>query len=166
MSVQLVDSYYLKALDNYPYDMEETVEALNYALSYNNEHAGALCLMGRVCMDQLYQYDEAEYYFEKAISADPNYIEVYPHFADLLLRTRSYNQLLKLVDFSLSVKGIAMNGMRHRKALALEAMLDLKGAKKVLKSMILDCFYDNDIEFYENELKRLKKKKEALGKTV
>lgn len=40
------DKYIFQALDAYPYNLEETVESLNYALSYDDKNAVALCLMG------------------------------------------------------------------------------------------------------------------------
>ncbi|NRA11714.1 MAG: hypothetical protein HRT57_07155 [Crocinitomicaceae bacterium] len=42
----LATQYYLKAKDNYPYDLPEAMESLEYAMSYNNEHAETHCLMG------------------------------------------------------------------------------------------------------------------------
>ncbi|MEN8119440.1 MAG: hypothetical protein ABFS35_03800 [Bacteroidota bacterium] len=33
MSITLADQYYIKAIDNYPYNLEESIENLNYALS-------------------------------------------------------------------------------------------------------------------------------------
>jgi len=37
----LADTYYLKALNLYPYDLDQVIEALNFAISYDKDHAGA-----------------------------------------------------------------------------------------------------------------------------
>ena len=49
----LANNYLFKALDAYPYDLEETIEALTYALSYDEKNTVALCLMGRVLCRKL-----------------------------------------------------------------------------------------------------------------
>ncbi|MCG8582088.1 MAG: hypothetical protein MI866_19340 [Bacteroidales bacterium] len=42
----LADQYFIKALDQYPYSLEEAIENLGYALSQDGEHSGANYLMG------------------------------------------------------------------------------------------------------------------------
>lgn len=42
------NKYYFEALDNYPYNLPDCLEALNYALSYDPEDADSLCLMGSI----------------------------------------------------------------------------------------------------------------------
>ena len=44
----LTNNYIFKALENYPYDLEEVMEALNYALSADDKNTMALTLMGRM----------------------------------------------------------------------------------------------------------------------
>jgi len=39
MELTTADQYYLKASCSYPFDLESTIENLNYALSYDYEHA-------------------------------------------------------------------------------------------------------------------------------
>ena len=55
----LVNNYVFKALENYPYDLEEVMEALNYALSYDDKNTMALTLMGRVYAEKLFKYNDA-----------------------------------------------------------------------------------------------------------
>lgn len=45
MAFNLADQYFVKALGMYDYDLEEVVENLNYALSYDPEHP----LLVRAC---------------------------------------------------------------------------------------------------------------------
>jgi hypothetical protein len=51
----LVNNYIFKALDNYPYYLDEVMESLNYALSYDNKNTMALTLMGKVHAEKLYK---------------------------------------------------------------------------------------------------------------
>ncbi|NNG27070.1 MAG: hypothetical protein HKM87_06060, partial [Ignavibacteriaceae bacterium] len=53
MSITLADTFYLKALDLYPFELDQVIEALNYAISYDNDHAGAHCLLGKLNLYQL-----------------------------------------------------------------------------------------------------------------
>ncbi len=49
--------YYFEALDYYPYNIADCLEALSYALSYDPEDADALTLMGRIYSEVLKDYD-------------------------------------------------------------------------------------------------------------
>ena len=44
----LTNNYVFKALENYPYDLEEVMEALSYALSNDDNNTMALTLMGNL----------------------------------------------------------------------------------------------------------------------
>ncbi len=62
MGISFADQYYLKAWDNYNYDIAEVIENLNYALSYKSDHSNANCLMGRVYSEQIYDPKLATHY--------------------------------------------------------------------------------------------------------
>lgn len=59
--------YVLKALDAYPYNLEEVSESLEYALSYDSEDTTALCLMGRMHGEILKDFEAAKNYFWKPL---------------------------------------------------------------------------------------------------
>ena len=101
-----IDKYLFQALDNYPYSLEETTEALDYALSYDAKNVAALCLYARVEAEQLYNYEAAKNYFEEALAVNMEAVAVYPHYIDTLLLNEDYEEASKLIDFALSVKGI------------------------------------------------------------
>ena len=67
MDLTLADQYYLKAVDNYPYCREFVVEKLNYAVSCDDEHLQALCLLGRLYMYELKEYRAALACLQKAL---------------------------------------------------------------------------------------------------
>ena len=77
--MKTVDKYLFQALDNYPYNLEDVVESLDYALSYNNKNTMALCLYGRVYAEQLSDYEQAKLYFQEALISNIFAKEVYPH---------------------------------------------------------------------------------------
>lgn len=109
MSLTLSDTYYLKALDLYPYELEKVTEAFNYAISYYNDHAGAPCLLGMLNMYQLGKYFEAEKNFEKSLAGDINYPETYYYYADLLIQTGEYSRAKKLIKYGYKIKGINLS---------------------------------------------------------
>jgi tetratricopeptide (TPR) repeat protein len=65
--IMTTNKYYFQALDNFPYNLEETMQALNYALSYDDHNAESLCLLGRVYSEMLQDYETAKSYFEEAM---------------------------------------------------------------------------------------------------
>ena len=97
--------YLFKALDAYPYDLEEAVEALTYALSYDDKNTDALCLMGRVYAENLKDYEKAKEYYADALAENVNAFSVYPYYIDVLLWNEDFDEAAKLIDFALTVKG-------------------------------------------------------------
>ena len=87
----LANNYIFKALDAYPYDLEEAIEALNYALSYDAKNTMALCLLARIYAETLYDYDKAKTIYAEALAENVNAFHVYPHYINLLLIIRFYS---------------------------------------------------------------------------
>lgn len=98
MGFSVADQYYLKAENNYPYEMDKVVEQLLYALSSDNEHCQSNCLMGKVYMYQMKQYDKAEHYFNQSIQADMSYPEAFLHLSLLKIWQREYDKATKIIS--------------------------------------------------------------------
>lgn len=156
-----IDKYLFQALDNYPYSLEETTEALDYALSYDAKNVAALCLYARVEAEQLYNYEAAKNYFEEALAVNMEAVAVYPHYIDTLLLNEDYEEASKLIDFALSVKGINKMAILLKKVQLLERQLKLKEAIKLLKEVKMVVYTHDTFELQETE-KRLQAKKELL----
>ncbi|WP_163408373.1 tetratricopeptide repeat protein [Flavobacterium ajazii] len=156
--MKTVDKYLFQALDNYPYSLEETIESLDYALSYDDKNTMALCLYGQVFSDQLLKYEEAKEYFQKALSINIHALEVYPFYIHTLILNEDYEEAMKLIDFALTVKGINKTEIFLKKVILFERQQDFKKALKVIKKAKLatiNTCYDYTIEETE---KRLDKK--------
>lgn len=158
MSVTLSNKYYLQAVDNYPYELSEVIESLNYAISYNSDHAGAHCLLGRLYMEELKQYEKAEHHFEQALVADLNYSVTYEHYSLLLITTGEFERALKLIEYALKIKGINISLILHRKGLVYENLGKLKKAKKIIKKAYQQAYTEEIREFLQTEHSRLKDK--------
>lgn len=166
--MKTVDKYIFEALDNYPYSLVETIESLDYALSYDDKNTMALCLYGRVQADQLFKYEEAKEYFQQAISININAIEVYSYYINTLVLNEDYVEATKLIDFALTIKGINKVEILLKKVMLLESQKKIKQALKALKEsrlVTLSNEYDFLIEETEKRLnKKVNKKSDKISK--
>lgn len=152
------NTYYIQALDNYEFSLAETVEALNYALSYDPNHAPSHCLMGRIYMDHLLELVSAREHFEKALENDMENASVYKWYSLLLIKLADYAQAEKLIKHSFEVEGIDKGVMLQRQALLAECKGEFKQAKALLKQAIKTSFFNDHIDFLKDELSRVKDK--------
>ncbi|MFK7032682.1 tetratricopeptide repeat protein [Flavobacterium oreochromis] len=159
--MQSIDKYVVQALDNYPYWLEGTLESLGYALAYDNKNVMALGLYGRLYAEQMQDYEAAKQYYAEALAADIHALAIYPHYAEVLLLNEDYEEASKLIDFSLTIKGINKAQMLLKKIQLLERQQDIKAALKMIKEVKLISFTNDSYEIDEIE-KRLKAKKELL----
>lgn len=158
-----IDKYLFQALDNYPYSLEETIESLDYALSYDDKNTMALCLYGRVYTEQLLQFEEAKNYFQKALSINVNALEVYGYYIETLLLNEDYDEAEKLIAFALTVKGSNKAEIGLKKVQLLERKKKFKKAKAMLKEVKLAAI-NNDYNYtIEETANRLKEKLEIVS---
>ncbi|SHL82873.1 hypothetical protein [Flavobacterium saccharophilum] len=162
--MKTIDKYLFQALDNYPYSLEETIESLDYAFSYDAKNTMVLCLYGRIQAEQLWNYEEAKNYFQEALAINIHALEVYPHYLQTLILNEDYEEAQKLIDFALTIKGINKSDIYVKKAILLEAQQQFKNALKEIKNAklcTLQFAFDSDITEVE---KRIKGKLELLEK--
>ncbi|MCO6175556.1 hypothetical protein NHF50_10935 [Flavobacterium sp. NRK F10] len=159
--MQSIDKYVVQALDNYPYYLEESLESLGYALAYDDKNVVALCLYGRFYAEQLQDYEAAKEYYSEALAIDINAVMVYPYYAETLFWNDDLDEALKLIDFSLTVKGIDKVIMLLKKVKVLEKQQQWKIALQLVKEAKLLDFSNYSSEIEETE-KRIKSKRELL----
>ena len=158
MESNLHNSYVFKALDAYPYELEETLEALNYALSYNPEDTYALALMGRVYAEQLQDYETAKQYYTAALAEQINAHQVYAHFIQALIWNDDFDEAKKLIDFAMKIKGIDKAVLSLKKAQIFEATKEYKKAIKLLKEAKKEALNNGFIDYVKGEIARVKEK--------
>lgn len=155
-----IDKYLIKALDAYPYNLEEAIESLDYALSGDHNNAATLCLYGRVYAEQLQDYATAKTYFQDALVADIRAVFVYPYFIQLLIDFDEDAEAEKLIDFAMTIKGIDKPLIISKLIVLKEKMLAFKEAKqwiKKLKTVVLNEDYQTFIDKTEARIKVKKK---------
>lgn len=167
----LLDKYLFQAIDAYPYDLEEAIEALNYALSYDDKNAIALCMMGQIHADKLKDYETAKEYYQEALAANIDALEVYPNYINVLLWNEDYDEAEKLIDFAITVKGTDKAVLYLKKAILFEQKRVYKKALKYLKkakTYTYNNYFMDDIKEEEKRIKdkmpKVKKKKKTKAK--
>ena len=158
MSITLADSYYLKALDLYPNELDQVTEALNFAISYDNDHAGAHCLLGMLNLYQLGKYREAEDHFERALASNIDYAETYYSYADLLIQMGEYGKAKKLIKYAYKIKGINVIRLKHIEGLIAEIKGNYVKAKECMKLAYLNSYKKVEREYLKEELDRVNSK--------
>ncbi len=157
------NKYYFQALDNFPYNLEETIEALNYALSYEKD-ADCLCLMGRLYSEILNDYETGKEYFEEAIQTNINSVNLYRYYIDCLLRNEDYEEAEKLIDFALTIKGIDKAVIFDKKSFLFEYLGKYKKALKEIENARKYTYNDNFMGYLDNRQKLIRRKRKLKDK--
>lgn len=160
-----VNKYVLQALDNYPCYLEDTVESLAYALSYDESNTMALCLMGRVYSEQLLDYEQAKKYFQEALSHNVHALEVYPYFIQTLIDMGDYDAAKKTIKYALALPGMSLTAIWIKKVLLKEKLKKYKKALRILKMAKLDNLSGELSTTLKSIEDRIKAKQELLTKT-
>ena len=158
MAISLADKYYIKALEAYAYDMEESVDSLNYALGYDPEHVGANYLMGRMCMEYFNDFDRAEEHFITALAADPKGGMVYEEYTWLLCETRRFDEALRMIHFALTLRGVETARFLWMEARVYEMRREYQLARETLLRAMDDCFTTRLSTFLNDEIDRIDQK--------
>lgn len=154
--MKYMDIYVTKAMDAYPHQLAETVEALNYALSADASNVYALCLMGRVYAEQMLNYREAIRCYEEALGYDLDAILIYPYLIRALIANEDYDKAGRLIEFAGSIKGIDRIDLVLNKIVIAEMTGHFNKALKLLKEMqkkVCNNFYNDWMEETEKRLK-------------
>ncbi|PZU80948.1 MAG: hypothetical protein DI529_16115 [Chryseobacterium sp.] len=150
--------YYFEALDNYPYNLPDCLEALNYALSYDPEDADSLCLMGRIYSEQLRNYETAKQYFQEALQCDVTNLNTPRHYIKCLLDNEDLDEAEKLIEYSLKIKGIDKCRILIQKSYLFEIKMDFKKAMEILKEAKNFAYDQQMLDFLKSKEKFIKEK--------
>ena len=154
----LLNKYLFQALDAYPYNLEEAVESLNYALSYDQRNPTALSLLGQIYAESLKNYETAKEYFQQALAEDMYAIDIYPKYINVLLWNEDYKEAEKLIEFALTVKGTDKAVLLVKKGLLFEQKKKYKKALKYLKLAKENTYNNLFLEEIKEEKERIKSK--------
>ncbi len=161
----LLDKYLFQALDAYPYNLEEAVESLNYALSYDERNPTALSLLGQIYAESLKNYEIAKEFYQQALAEDMYAVDVYLKYINVMLWNEDYMEAKKLIDFALTVKGTDKGVIYLKKAILFERKKNYKKALqyvKLAKENAFDTEFINDLKEEKGRIKsKMPEKKKA-----
>lgn len=154
------NQYLIKALESYPYDLEQCMESLNYAMAYEGNNPIAHCLMGRVNLEIFKDYPAANSCFREALASDVEYTETYSYFLDCLLLQADFEEMTKLLAFARQRKGIDHGVLFYYEALLFERNMKFKKALKLVKEAMLLAQNTSFMSDLEDMKRRIEKKVE------
>lgn len=152
------NKYYFEALDYFPYNMSECLDALNYALSYEPEDADSLCLMGRVYSEVLKDYETGKKYFEEAMQSNIANVNTPKFYIECLLSNEDYEEAEKLIEYALKMKGIDKAEILNCKSLLFERKGDHKKALEILKEARTFSYCRSTLDILEDREKLVQEK--------
>ncbi|PWG04951.1 tetratricopeptide repeat protein [Polaribacter aquimarinus] len=152
------NNYVFKALDAYPYELEKCIEALNYALSYNENDEMALSLMGRVYAEILNNYEEGIAYYKLVLAENINNLEVQVHYINALLWNENYKEAEEYINYAITVRGSDKAMLYLKKANLYEHTKEYTKALETLKFAHIYAFNNEFIEYLKYEKERIKTK--------
>lgn len=150
--------YYFEALDYFPFNLSECIDALNYALSYEPEDADSLCLMGRVYSEELKDYETAKKYFDEAMQQNIGNVNTPRYYIECLLNNEDYKEAEKLIAFALKLKGIDKSEILNCLSLLHERNFEYKQALGTLKEAKKFVYSRAALEILEDREKMIKSK--------
>lgn len=150
--------YYFEALDYFPFNLSECIDALNYALSYEPEDADSLCLMGRVYSEELKDYETAKKYFDEAMQNNIGNVNIPKYYIECLLNNEDYEEAGKLIEFALKLKGIDKSEILNCRSLLQERNFEYKQALATLKEAKRFAYSRAALDILEEREKLIKGK--------
>lgn len=152
------NKYYFEALDFYPYNLPDCLEALNYALSYDPEDSDALCLMGRIYSEVLKDYEKAKEYFEEAMLHNVSNINTPQFYIACLLNNEDFYEAERLIKYALKIKGIDRSNLWFYRSVLSEKRGSFVNALEFLKEAEKFCYCPSSLEIVKQRKKFVKAK--------
>ena len=165
MGINTYEVMYIQARDNYPYNVDECIEKLQYVIAADDEHAGAHFLMGQIYEEQLEDFKQAEYYYRMTLYLDKEHLPVYKQFAMMLINRNRLQEALSLIESGLKVNGVNKAYMEFLQGLLYEKFEMYNTAKEFYTKAKLGGFNNQWMSNMDDALKRVKDKK-ALDKKL
>lgn len=149
------DKYYLKAKENYPYNLDDALEALEYGLSCDDMHPGLLTLMGDIYYKDLEQFDAARECYELAMISDKTFIQAYTSFIEFCLKMEEFDRADKLITTALKLKGVDRAQLLYYRAHMFEGLGKYRDAIDNIRQAKENSLNKKHYTFLEEEAERI-----------
>ena len=157
---------YIQARDNYPHNVDECIEKLQYVIAADDEHAGAHCLMARIYEEQMEDYAQAKHYYQMTLYLDRSYAPVYSHYAHLLINLDELDEALKIIERGMKVKGTDISTLLYLKAALYEKYEMYNTAIEIYEDAKRHCLNSYFMHAMDDHIKRVKDKKALVKKMI
>lgn len=164
MGLSTYEVMYIQAKDNYPYNVEECIEKLQYVMAADDEHAGAHFLMGQIYEEQITDYKQAEYYYRMTLYLDKDYIAVYAQYAEMLINRSRLEEANRIIEAGLKVQGTETSKLLYLQGLLYERFEMYATAIEYYNKAKLHCLSSHFMEDMDTHIKRIKDKKSLAKK--
>jgi tetratricopeptide (TPR) repeat protein len=164
MAITLADRYYFKAEDAYPWDLEEAMENLEYALSYDNNHPEANRLMGCFYRDIKVRPGQAEDCFIKSLCEEPTYLKALEDYILLTIKFNKLEQARKLLAEYTKMDGAEQSQIFLLEGMILEKEHAFDMALQRFEQAILFAVDPEFISSTETVIERINKKLELKNR--
>ncbi|MBI1222506.1 MAG: hypothetical protein GC180_07880 [Bacteroidetes bacterium] len=158
MGLSLAEQYYLRAVEEYPYDLEEVFRNIDLTLIQDKRHAGALCLLARLYHEELRDFEKADQQFRRALNANPRRAETYEYFIEFLLCMEEADEAELFLRNARQLRGIQKSRLHYWQATIWEIRNRLDLAMSELKLALSKAYQKWPYDFLEGQIERLEKK--------
>lgn len=158
MSRTLAETYYLKAQDAYPLNLAGTFEALNYALSYDDEHIQSNLMMAEIQVDYMNNPVAAEEYYHAALSAGTDNFDVFKNYSQFLFDQGRLEEAEKVNEYAAKLQGVDLSCVIRMRGLIAEKRFAYRKAKRLLESAFCHTYNDDYYSLLRMDIKRVKHK--------
>lgn len=164
MATTLAHQYFLKAQDAFPFEMAEVLENLQYALSYDEECIGALCLMGKVQQEYLHYYESAERYLQQALAIEAGNSCALQQLFCLYVKWPRLQKAERLLSYAQRQAVFSPSYLYTAQGALLERRGFIKLARNYLQMAQVHALNDEEQALLNREAERLKKQHKAQRK--
>lgn len=158
MGISTYEVMYIQAMDNYPYNVDECIEKLQYVIAADDEHAGAHYLMGRIYEEQLEDYKQAEYYYRMTLYLNREWLPVYYQYAAMLINRNQLEEALTIINAGLKAPGIDVARLAYLQGLLYERYEMFSTAIGFYTDAKRSCLNTGYMNTMEDHIKRVKAK--------
>ena len=164
MGINTYEVMYIQARVNYPFNVDECIEKLQYVIAADDEHAGAHFLMGCIYEEQLEDYRQAEHYYRMTMYLDREYLPVYYQLSCMLLNRDRLDDAEKIIEKGLKINGIDKARMTYIKGLLYEKHEMYNSATECYAEAKKYALNNHFMDYMDDQIKRVKDKKSLIKK--
>ncbi|MCU0445642.1 MAG: hypothetical protein MUE85_12075 [Microscillaceae bacterium] len=136
----------------------DAYDTLTYIIEQDLEYGKAYNHLGWIYETKYKDYPKAEECYKMAVKYSPDYVAVYLNYAILLSTIEKYEELEKLLQKAMNVKGINKSKIWNEYAIMYEMQGKYVEAIDAYKKSIQTSLVDDEVARAEQSIERCRKK--------